>query len=172
VSTKRQSSSSESRPTEPPLVAAAQSHRKVRGRQRVVVEEHVRDVNALRRTVARCRQPGARAADAAGGDRPAAGVEQRELAELRKLQHVIGEDAGLLPLREGRGAELLTDRAEDAALLSMYSFSWLATCSATSRLPSRTDGFRAFLEPAHRDEAVDDERQHLPLSRSAARSGT
>ena len=34
-----------------------------------------------------------------------------------KLEHVIGEDAGLLPLREGRGAELLADRAEDARVV-------------------------------------------------------
>ena len=75
------------------------------------------DLDALRREDA-VDGPGLRRTDAAGRDHAAAGVEQRDLAELGELEHVVLEDARLLPLRQRR-AELLADRRRIRALLSM-----------------------------------------------------
>jgi len=58
------------------------------------------------------------------------------------------------------GAELLTDRAEDAGVVVDVQLQLAGDLFGDLEVALADGGLRAFLEAAHRDEAVDDERQH------------
>jgi hypothetical protein len=93
--------------------AGLQADRKIRGRQAIVVQEDCRDFDPLSGVRGHRGNLGFRRTDPARRHHAAAGVEQRDLVELGKLEDVILEDAGLLPLRERRLGELLCRRTHD-----------------------------------------------------------
>ena len=92
----------------------AESNGDHRRRERVVIELQRRNVDARFRDVRGIRKSNLRAYEAAGGEAPAARFEQRDFAELRKIEHVVAKHAILLPLGEVGIEKLHAHRTQHA----------------------------------------------------------
>ena len=66
-------------------------------------------------------------------------VEDRDLAELPEIEHVIPQDALLLPRLELRAADFHADRGQHPEVVVEILSIQAATCCATAWLPSPTD---------------------------------
>jgi hypothetical protein len=94
------------------LVQGAQADREDRGRQQILVDADRRHRDAVDRQRRVLRDHDARLADAARGDHRPLLVEQRDLAELAELQHVVLENLILLAAVESGVLQIGGERLE------------------------------------------------------------
>ncbi len=131
-----------------------------RRREEVVIERQGRDVRAVGRYARGVRHRQLRRARTAARDGAARRGEERDLAELRKVQDVVLQDPGLLPGLESRRAQLEAHRSEDPAavidvLIDLHRDLFRDAPVALD------DGLHgAFLKVEDRDDAVQHQRRH------------
>ena len=141
------------------LVEAGEVDGEDRGRQQVVVHADGRHRDAVDDRARVFRDRDARLADAARRDRRAGLVEQRDLAELAELEHVVLEDAVLLPGLEAGVLEVGGERLEHLGVGDDVAADLLGGAGGDVLVAVDDRLARAALEREDRDEAVGEQRQ-------------
>ncbi len=128
-------------------------------RQLGLVDLHGRDEGARAGGGRRLREAQTRAGEPARHERPARRIEERQLAHFRKLQHVVAEDAFLLPALERRVAQVGGDGFDEVEVVRDVAVDLLRGARGHR---ARVGGDRlrgARSEELNRDEPVGDERR-------------
>jgi hypothetical protein len=135
-------------------------NRKHGRRQQIFVDLDRRHRNAIDRQLGFFWRRDPRCADAARGDERAALVEQRDLAELAKLQDVVLEDAVLLPGLEAGVLQIGGECLQQFSVGQNVAANLLGGAQRDVLVAGDHRLTCAALERDDRDHAVGDQRQH------------
>jgi len=128
-------------------------------RQHVVVDLERRDVGAIGPVHRRLRYVEARAVDRTGRERPSGGVEDGNLAEFRKVEDVVLEDALLLPGLEAGGSELGPDRLQHPGVVAQVHADLLGHLAGNPQVAVTDRRPGPGAQRADRHVAVDHQRE-------------